>query len=81
MADRELLRTIQTVREIAERLRITETELAALCGFSVPIAAAVYRRGYVPQQRRCLDGLRDFAKRARSVSTRAELGLPSGVPS
>ncbi len=71
--DSELLRV---VLDAVDRLRLSETQLAALCGFSVPVATAVCRRGQLPKQPRCQEGLRAFARRAVATRSRSEWGLP-----
>ena len=53
MRDQELL---HAVRDAVSRFRLTDIELAALSGISVPIARDA-RRGNPPKTSRCLNGL------------------------
>lgn len=71
--DRELARV---VRDAIARLHLSYIDVAALAAISIPLAHALCRRGRLPVQPRCLEGLRRFAERAREASARADLGLP-----
>jgi hypothetical protein len=73
VGDKELIRAI---RSAADRLHLTDVEVAALAGVSVPTAGAILRDGRMPRMSRCVRGLAALAARATSARARGELGLP-----
>ncbi len=73
VSDRELARV---VRDAIARLHLSYIDVAAQAAISIPLAHALCRRGRLPVQPRCLEGVRRFAERAQAATTRSDLGLP-----
>lgn len=74
MADDDLAKRVESE---AQRLKLTDIELAAFCGLSLPTAVALRRKGLTPKQSRALRGVVSFLNRAGAVRTRFELTLPT----
>ena len=67
---------VSAVLAEAQRLRLSDSEVAVLAGVSQPLISAI-RRGTLPQRPRVLRGLEALAARAHRVTSRTELGLPA----
>jgi hypothetical protein len=64
------------IRTAADRLHLTDNEIAVLSGISLPTASAFVRKGQIPKTAHCVRGITLFAQRAAIARSRAELGLP-----
>ena len=65
------------VEREAQRLQLSDIELAALTGLSLPTIAALRRKGQAPVTTRALRSVVSFLERARAANGRAELTLPA----
>ena len=63
------------VEREAERLQLSDIDLAALCGLSLPTIAALRRKGQSPVTARAVRGVVAFLERAGRARTRADLTL------
>ena len=73
MADIDIAKRVE--RE-AQRLQLSDIELAALTGLSLPTIAALRRKGQSPVTTRARRSVVSFLERARAVRSRMELTLP-----
>lgn len=64
------------VEREARRLQLSDIELAALTGLSLPTIAALRRKGQSPVTTRARRGVEGFLRRCRGVVSRVELTLP-----
>jgi hypothetical protein len=65
----------RAVADEATRLHLSDLELAALTGTSIPTVRNLKIRGQVSRFERCRRGFDLFLQRARRAKTRADLGL------
>jgi hypothetical protein len=65
------------VAQEADRLELSDIELAALLGVSLPCATALRRRGVAPATTRTERAALAFIERAQRVQSRTDLTLPA----
>lgn len=66
----------ERVEREAQRLHLSDIELAALTGLSLPTVAALRRKRQTPVISRAMRGVVSFLERATRARTRGELTLP-----
>ncbi len=67
---------VDDIRSVRERFELSDVELSALSGVSVPVIRAARLRGRLPRREPSLRKLQTFADRAQRAHGRKELTLP-----
>jgi len=70
-------RLLQRFTAAANRFGLSEIEVAALVGLSVPTIRLLKTGRVLPKHQRCIAALRDFVERSERAATRQELRLPA----
>ena len=66
---------LRELRSAIERFGLSDVELAAVAGWSVPTAREARMSGRLPEQAHCRRGLTAFLERARHARTRSDLTI------